>query len=219
MSDNIFREVDEEVRREQLQQLWGRYGTLLVIVAVLIVGGVAGWRGYEYWSAKKAAEAGSAFENAVALSQQGKHAEAGEAFAKIAADGSSSGYRLLARMREAGEVADRDPKAAIKQYEAVAADSSAGLVLQDLATVRGALLQVDSASYEELRGRLEPLTAPERTFRHTAREVLAMSASRANDAANTKRWSDMILTDSETPSGVRSRIEMLVALAATENKG
>jgi hypothetical protein len=215
---DIFREVDEEVRREQLQQLWGRYGTLLLVVAVLIVAGVAGWRGYEYWAAKKAAEAGSAFEGAVTLSQQGKHAEAEQAFAKIAAD-SGSGYRQLARVREAGEVADRDPKAAIKLYETIAADGSAGQVLQDLASVRAALLQVDSASYEELRGRLEPLTAAERPFRHTAREVLALSASRAGDAANTKRWSDMILTDSETPSGVRSRIEMLMALAATEGKG
>jgi hypothetical protein len=215
---DIFREVDEEVRREQLQQLWGRYGTLLLVVAVLIVAGVAGWRGYEYWAAKQAAEAGSAFEGAVTLSQQGKHAEAEQAFAKIAAD-SNSGYRQLARVREAGEVADRDPKAAIKLYEAIAADGSAGQVLQDLASVRAALLQVDSASYDELRGRLEPLTAAERPFRHTAREVLALSASRAGDATNTKRWSDLILTDSETPSGVRSRIEMLMALAATEGKG
>jgi hypothetical protein len=215
---DIFREVDEEVRREQLQQLWGRYGTYLLILAVLIVAGVAGWRGYEYWSAKKAAEAGSAFESAVTLSQQGKHAEAGEAFAKIATD-SGSGYRQLARIREAGELADRDPKAAIKLYEGIAADGSVGQVLQDLATVRAALLQVDSASYDELRGRLEPLTVAERPFRHTAREVLALSASRAGDAANAKRWSDMILTDSETPSGVRSRIEMLMALAGSESKG
>lgn len=217
MSDNIFREVDEEVRREQLQQLWGRYGTLLIIVAVLAVGGVAGWRGYEYWSAKKAAEAGSAFEGAVTLSQQGKHQEAEQAFAKIAAD-SSSGYRQLARLREAGELADRDAKAAIKAYETVAADSSAGPVLQDLATVRAALLMVDSGTYEELRARLEALTAAARPFRHTAREVLALAASKANDAANTKRWADMILNDSETPNGVRTRIEMLVALAAPETK-
>jgi hypothetical protein len=215
---DIFREVDEEVRREQLQQLWGRYGTYLLILAVLIVVSVAGWRGYEYWAAKKAAEVGSAFESAVALSQQGKHGEAEQAFAKIATD-SGTGYRQLARVREAGELADRDPKAAIKLYEGLATDGSVGPVLQDLATVRAALLQVDSASYEELRGRLEPLTGAERPFRHTAREILALSASRASDDTNTKRWSDMILTDSETPSGVRSRIEMLMALAATEGKG
>jgi hypothetical protein len=103
---DIFREVDEEVRREQLQQLWGRYGTYLLILAVLIVASVAGWRGYEYWAAKKAAEAGSAFESAAALSQEGKHAEAEQAFGKIATD-SSSGYRQLARMREAGEMSNR----------------------------------------------------------------------------------------------------------------
>ncbi len=74
---------------------------------------VAGWRGYEYWQAKKAAEAGAAFEAALMLSEQGKHEEAAAAFAKIAAEG-TSGYRALARLREAAELAQRDPQAAVK---------------------------------------------------------------------------------------------------------
>ena len=41
MSD-IFREVDEEVRREKLNQLWERHSNLIVAVALLIVLGVAG---------------------------------------------------------------------------------------------------------------------------------------------------------------------------------
>ena len=59
MSD-IFSEVDEEVRREQLRKLWERYGFLLIAACVLLVAGVAGWRGYEWWEAKWAAEAGNA---------------------------------------------------------------------------------------------------------------------------------------------------------------
>ena len=65
---------------------------------------IAAWRGYEWWEAKKAAEAGAAFEAAITLSDGGKHAEAEAAFAKIAADG-TAGYRPLARIREAAELA------------------------------------------------------------------------------------------------------------------
>ena len=43
MSD-IFREVDEEVRRERLQQLWDRHGNLIVALALLIVIAVGGVR-------------------------------------------------------------------------------------------------------------------------------------------------------------------------------
>ena len=82
MSD-IFREVDEDVRRERLQQLWERHSNLIIALALLVVLGVGGWRGYEYWESQKAAEAGTAFEAAVALSEADKHAEAQAAFAKV----------------------------------------------------------------------------------------------------------------------------------------
>ena len=75
MSD-IFQEVDEEVRREQLKKLWDRYGYLLIAACVLLVVGVGGWRTYEWWEAKKAAEASTSFQAAVALAGEGKNKEA-----------------------------------------------------------------------------------------------------------------------------------------------
>ena len=122
---------------------------------------VGGWRAYEWWEAKKAAEAGAAFEAAVALSDQGKHKEAEEAFAKLAADGTAS-YRMLAKFREAAELARRDPKAAVAIYDQLAADGSLGPVLQDLAALRAGMILVDTAPYDEIMQRLEPLTAPDR---------------------------------------------------------
>jgi len=61
----LFDEVDEEVRREQLKKLWDKYSLYIIAVAILIVAAVGGWRGYQYLEAKKAAEAGAAFEKAV----------------------------------------------------------------------------------------------------------------------------------------------------------
>ena len=191
---DIFHEVDEEVRREQFKKLWERYGIYFVALAVLIVFAVGGWRGYEWYEAKKAAEAGTAFEEAVSLSEQGKNEEAQAAFAKLAQENSGS-YRMLARLREAGELAKRDPKAAVAIYDSVAADRNTGQVLQDLAALRAAYLLVDEASYEDMRKRLDPLTATDRAFRHSARALLALSAWRANDAAATRKWSEMILAD------------------------
>ena len=75
MSD-IFQEVDEEVRREQLKKLWDRYGNYVVVAAFLVVAGVAAWRGYSWWDAKKAAETGAAFEAASTLAETGKLSEA-----------------------------------------------------------------------------------------------------------------------------------------------
>ena len=118
MSD-IFQEVDEEVRREKLQQLWERHSNLIVAAALAVVIAVGGWRGYDWWENKKAAESGEAFEAALNLAESGKQDESRAAFAKLAQDG-SSGYRILARFREAAELAKTDPAAGAAAYNALA---------------------------------------------------------------------------------------------------
>jgi len=214
---DIFHEVDEEVRREKLKQLWERHGNLIVAFALLVVLAVGGWRGYDWWESQKAAESGAAFEAAVLLAESGKQAEAQEAFAKLAKDG-SSGYRVLARFREAAELAKSDGAAAVKLYDALAADSGLGRAMQDLASVRAGLILVDSAPLAELSSRLEPLTAADRPFRHSARELLALGAWRLGDTAAAKKWFDLIASDLETPSGTRQRIEVLMTLSGEKAK-
>jgi hypothetical protein len=209
----LFDEVDEEVRREQLKKLWDKYSIYFIALMVLIVAGVAGWRGYQYLETKKAAEAGAAFEKAVELSEQDKHADAEKAFTELAAK-APSGYRTLARLRAAAGAAARDPKAAAKMYDDLAADRSVGGEWQDLAKIRAAGLVLDSASYADMQQRLESSAAPKSTatFRHSAREMLALSAWRNNDMTAARKWLEAIAEDGETPPGLRSRAEALQAL-------
>ena len=207
----LFDEVDEEVRREQLKKLWDQYSIYIIAGALLIIAAVGGWRGYQYLEAQKAAEAGAAFDAAIDLSEQNKHAEAEAAFDKLAAT-APSGYRMLARLRAAAEVASRDPQAGAKMYDEIAADRSIGTEQQELARIRAAGLLLDTESYPNMLQRLEPATKPEATFRHSARELLALSAWRANDTTAARQWLDMIANDGETPSAMRSRAEALQAL-------
>ena len=207
----LFDEVDEDVRRDQLKKLWDQYSIYIVAGALLIIAAVGGWRGYEYLEAKKAAEAGAAFDRASELSEQNKHAEAEAAFTDLAAR-APSGYRTLARLRAAAEVANRDPQAAVKLYDEMSNDRSIGAPEQDLAKVRAAQLLLETAGYPNMLSRLEPATAPAATFRHTARELLALSAWRANDTAAARQWLDLIANDGETPPSLRSRAEALQSL-------
>jgi hypothetical protein len=214
---DVFREVDEEVRREQLKKLWERYGNYVVAAAVLVVAAIAAWRGYQWWEAKKAAEAGAAFEVASTLAETGKPSDAEAAFAKIAADGTSA-YRHLASLREAAELARTDAKTAVAAYDKIAADGAVGPVLQDLAGVRAAALLIDAGTFGEAQRKLEPLAGADRTFRHTARELLVLASWRAGDATGAKRWIDMVMSDAQTPPATRARVEVLVALSAIESK-
>jgi hypothetical protein len=207
----LFDEVDEDVRRDQLKKLWDQYSIYIIAAALLIVAAVGGWRGYQYLEAQRAAEAGAAFDKAVELSEQNKHAEAEAAFNTLAAS-APSGYRMLSRLHAAAEVASRDRQAAAKLYDDISNDRSIGTAEQELARVRAAGLLVDTAGYPSMLQRLEPAAAPGATFRHTARELLALSAWRANDTTAARRWLDMIANDGDTPAALRSRAEALQAL-------
>jgi hypothetical protein len=214
---DIFREVDEEVRRERLKKLWDRYQFLVYGVALLIIVGVGGWRGYQWWEARRAAELGTALENAVTLSEAGKHAEAEAAYAKVSEEATGA-YRDLARLRHASELSARDVKGAIEAYKRIAADASVAPLLRELATLRAAAMQIDQRGFDDARVLLEPMAEPARHFRHSARELLALAAWRSGDSAALKRWIDVLSKDPETPLSMRGRINVLVALSAAQGK-
>ena len=85
--------------------------------------------------------------------------------------------------------------------------------------MRAGLLLVDTAPYVEMRQRLELLTAPQRTFRHSARELLAFASWKGGDMAAMRKWLKLIRDDQETPAALRQRVEVLTALAGEAGKG
>jgi hypothetical protein len=214
---DIFTEVDEDVRREQLAQAWQRYGKYVIAALCLVIAGVAGWRGWDYWQTVKAGKAGAAYEVAAKLADEGKHSEAEAAFARIAADG-TPGYQALAQLREASEIAARDLKAGVAAFDRIAGEMTGQPVFSELASIRAAILLVDTVKYDEMAHRLEALAQPGGAFRHTARELLAVSAWHNGDAAAARRWVEAARDDPEAPSGVRSRVELLAALLPDAGK-
>jgi hypothetical protein len=217
VSHDVFREVDEEVRREQLQKLWERYQYLIIGVVLFAVVGVGGWRFYEWQQTRLAAEVGTQFESAMALAEGGKHDEAEKIFAQIAVNGTPA-YRVLARIRQAAQLAETKPTAAVEAYKQISADGSIEQVLRDLASLRAAGLLIDAGSHVDARKLLEPLVQPGRDFRHAARELLALNAWKSGDRPGAMKWYAAILTDPEAPASSRTRVEMLIALSASDGK-
>jgi hypothetical protein len=214
---DIFREVDEEVRIERLKKLWDRYGLFIVALAVLMVAAVGGWRGYQWYEAKKAAEFGAAYDSALQLSLDGKHAEAAAGFARLAEQGTAA-YRSLARLREGEELAATDAKAAVAEFDAIVADGRVPQLLRDVAAIRAGFVLVDQASFAEVSRRIEPLAAAGAPLRHTARELLALSAFRNGDRAAARRWAEAALADPAVPANLRTRLDVLMALTGESAK-
>jgi hypothetical protein len=216
MSD-IFREVDEEVRRDQAAQIWARYQNLFIGLAVLVIAATAGWRFYDHYRTKQAEEAGAKYEAALALARDGKSAEAEGSFEQIAKTG-PKGYALLARLREAAEYGGSDPARAVQVYDAIAADGTIDALFQNVARLRAALLRLDDADEKEIEVRLAPMTANDNPFRFSAREALALAALKHDDFDAAGRQLDAIVVDAQAPAAMRQRAEALLAVVRSSKR-
>jgi len=217
MSD-IIREVDEELRHERYMKLWERFGVYVVGAALLVVLGVAGWRGYEWYQLREAAKASARFESALQLATDGKRAEAEAAFNELSKDG-TYGYRVLSRFRIAAEAGRGDVKAGVAAFDAIAADTSLDPALRDIARVHSGYLLVDTASVSELTERTKTLMDPASPFRHSANEIMGLAYYRAGELDAAQKIFSMLIADGEVPPSMRQRMQVMYALVTGQTGG
>ena len=216
---DIFQEVDEEVRRDKALEFWKKHQTLVIAVCVAIVAASGGWRYYRNSVQVAAETAGAGYETALALVRDGKSGEADEALRGVISQG-PAGYALLAKFTSAANLAASDPAKAVAIYDGLANDPKIDPTMRDVARLRAAALQLDSADYNEMRTRLEPLAAPGAPFRNSAREYLAYAAFKAGDTEAAGSWLDQIVVDQQAPAQIRARAEALLGLVgAGQPKG
>lgn len=212
--DNFIREVNEELRSDQANALWKKYGKLIIGGAVAIVLGVAGNVGYKNWVDSQAAASGDMFLEALTHAREGRNDEALAAFDQLKAEGYGS-YPVLAKMRAATVIAEQgNAEDAITEFLSVANDSSVADALKDVAKIRAGYLMVDVSSYDEVAAQVEVLTNTTNTMRHSAREILGLSAFKANDFARAKDWFTLVVEDTSTPQQIAARAQVILDLIA-----
>jgi hypothetical protein len=212
MSD-IFQEVDEEVRRDRAAEFWKKYQNLIIGAAALIVLATAGYRFYDNRRVAAEQAAGAAFQHALALDRDGKDAVADAALARLAGD-APHGYQTLARLAAAAIKAKTDPKAALADYDGLAADASIGSLFQGAARLRAALLRLDAGDLDAAKAALDGLAANGAVYRHTARLALGVIALNAGDYEGAGKWLDLVAADPEAPDAERRSAESLLGLVA-----
>jgi hypothetical protein len=210
--DSLFREVDEEFRRDQAVRLWKQYGNYVVAVALAVILGVSAFKGWEYWQTYRAETAGTAYYQALSHLEQDRTDQAQTIFADLASDG-HRGYASLARLQLAGILAGQGQTAqAVEAYDAVAEDGSAAREFRDLARIRAGYLLAETASPQDLQERLAVLERPDSPWRNAVREIVASAHYRTGNLMEADRLMNEILADPEAPQSMRQRAQMMVQL-------
>jgi hypothetical protein len=211
---DIFREIDEELRRDNFLKLWARYGRYVVALAVLVLviaGSVMAWRDHQL--AERRAQS-ARYASALSLVREGKDADAAKVFAAVAQEG--GGYATLASFEEAELLAKSgDRKGAVAAYDQIAADGSLDTAFRKMAVLLSVMHDMPNSDPHSVIHRLAPLTTAGNPYRPIVLELTAAARLEAGDKAGALEIYKSLADDLTVPQGLRARAAEITAALAS----
>jgi hypothetical protein len=208
--DSFIREVNEELRSDQMKGAWRRFGRYLITIAVLIVLGTVGYKVYEYWDDNQSSGTGDQFIAAMKLADANKNDEAIAALDKLEKDGHGA-YPILARLRAATVLSQKgDTAGAVAALDVIGKDAAAPPAIRDAAKIRAGWLLIETGTYEQVSAHVEEMAVPTNAFRHSAREALGLAAYKAGKMTQARQWFQAIADDAQSPRNVANRAQMML---------
>ena len=213
-TDVLFQEIDDDLRQDQASQLWANFGKYIVGAAVALIISVASFQGWKSYDLKQRQAAGEAFASAQKLVLNQNPDEALKAFTEISALG--GGYSLLAKFRSAALMSKNgDLRGAINNYSQLANDQKSSPYYRNMATIIGAFTELDSKDDDAtLIDQATFLNDAKSLWRHSAREVLGLSAMKNGDKSKAATFFKAIAEDATAPREIKDRAsEMLIIVS------
>jgi hypothetical protein len=204
---DIFREVEEEVRRERFEKLWKEYGDYIIAAACLIVIGAAGFQLWRTYDQRQRVEASDRYAAAEQMLESGETAQAADAFGRLA-DSAPGGYKTLTRLQHADALmASGERGDALNLYKQIAAGDDD--MLGAVARIHAAWAIADFAPRADLISTLGPLNDSASAWRPMADEVLAYWDYRSGAVKAAEAGYDAIANDTDAPVPLRQRAKVM----------
>ena len=212
MSEEVIRDVDEDLRQQQLSNLWKKYGKFLIGGIVALILFVTGNVVYKsYWEGEYETLS-SDFDAAMELAEQDEIVKASQAFDALLKSG-VSGYEVLGLFNQVKLHLDVDEKdKAVELYDYFYEHGTSDIAYRELAQLQAVMLLVDSADYDVIKQRVEKIAYAQSTWRFLALEMQAISALKFDKKAEAREILDKIEQDLEAADDVRARAQQLKSI-------
>jgi len=213
--DDIFKEVDEELREERLTKIWKRIGPYVIGIlsgAIIITSAVIGYREYDETQRQNW---GVQFAEAMNLSEEGNWQESLDLFEALT-EKTNLGYKTLSLFQAASLYAKNGNKEkALEIYQSLeneALDEN----FRDLATLMLIYLQFDNADPEILEKRIEKLASKGNPWYYNAVELKGFLFAKQKNKEKQIEIFNILSKDNKAPEGVRTRANDMLAILGEE---
>jgi hypothetical protein len=208
---DIFKEVDEELRRDRAEELWRKYRVPVIGFIVTVAIGVGAWEVWKRVDQSNRLGASESFAAALEQIEIGQEAAALNQLAEL--ESGSTTYADLAAFKRAELLAEQGQSAeAIEIWDRLAKESDLANGLAEAALIFSVMHQAETGDASVLTARLAPLIGEDRPYRHTAMELQATLALRQGNHGQARDLYQQIADDPEAPSGLRTRATQMLAL-------
>jgi hypothetical protein len=204
-NESFYREVDEELRRDQMLTWWQRHSKQVVLGVVLLlalIGGFIWWQNQQKVKAgERSAELLSAFDD---IGQRNKAAAAPKLDSLVKSG--SEGHRASALMTKAAlAIEANDLKGAAGLYKQIVDDKGLAQPYRDVALVRMTALEFDTLPPQQVIERLKPLAVAGSPWFGSAGEMVAIAQMKLNRPSEAAQIFAAMAKDKELPDSLRSR--------------
>ena len=156
-ADTFLKEVDEELRKERVNQFVARYGWWIAAAIVLVLGAIGGFIWWQGRQEANAAAQGETLLEALQGIESGNRNAASPKLGELAAS-DVEGYRVGAQFARASVQAEAgNTQAAIATLRAIAEDEDVAEPYRQAALVRQTALEFDRLQPQAVIQRLGPL--------------------------------------------------------------
>lgn len=227
-NEAFLREVDENLRRDQLEGFAKRYGKWLIAAVVLFLAAVGGWL---YWENLQKEQSANQSEELMSIYTDigtGK-IDAAKKRLEPLEKSSNDVTRALALLTQAAVALDSNDRAtALAKYRAISDDGGIPEAYRDLALIRTTALEFDTLKPDDVIARLEPLTKPGEPWFGSAGELTAMAYLKKGQKDKAGRLFAAIAADRQAPETIRNRavqiagslgVDASTALSSTAQSG
>lgn len=210
-TETFYREVDEELRRDQLGGFFSRYGIALAVALVILlaaVGGLLWWQNYRLSQAEEQAETMTAILEDI---DSGRTKDLDARLDALAKDGNRA-YRAAALLTK-GDLALRanQDAAAIQAFRQLAEDESLSQPYRDLALVRQTALEFDTLPPATAIARMKPLAVSGKPWFGSAGELLAIAYLKQKKPDLAAPIFAAMARDEKVPRSIKARSKEMAA--------
>ena len=204
MSEPLENEIDEEIRRKQLKELWDRFGLYLIATILLIIISFGGYEFSKYLSYKNSEKSSDLYEEAFSALKNDQINSAKTIFNSLLDE--SNGYSGLSLFNLANiATKEGDQELALKYLADASKDKSLSKKINDFATLKSGYLLLDIADITEIENKLINLSNSASPFSFYAKEIIALAYFRDKRYAESSQKFEEIANDASSPPNIASR--------------